>query len=205
VAVDLARELARRLDVSIEIVPFTSAGALADAATKGIWDVAFLGDEPQRAAQISFTPPYLEIEATYLVPAGSSLKTLGEVDREGIRITVPEKSAYDLYLSRNVKRAQLVRVQGTAAAFKYFVANKLEALAGLKPGLIESSAKLPGSRVLEGRFTVVQQAVGTPTGRPAGAQYLRDFVEDAKASGWVARAIERNGVRGVSVAPKSSR
>jgi len=203
IAVDLGRELGKRLGVPVEIVPYPNPGALADAVTTGVWDVGFLGAEPQRANQIAFTAAYVEIEATYLVPPGSPLKTIAEVDRDGIRIAVPEKSAYELYLSRNLKRAQLVRTQGADNAFKMFVSDKLDALAGLKPRLVKDTDNLPGSRILDGRFTAVQQAIGTPKGRNAGAKYLREFVEDIKASGLVARTIEKNSVRGLTVAPRA--
>ena len=138
------------------------------------------------------------------MPAGSPLRAIADVDREGVRIAVPEKSAYELYLSRTLKHAQLVRTQeGADNAFKRFVADKLEALAGLKPRLVKDAENLPGSRILDGRFTAVQQAIGTPKARVAGAKYLREFVEDIKATGLVARTIEKNGVRGLSVAPKA--
>lgn len=201
VAPDLARELGRRLGVPIEIVPYSTAGRMADAVTTGAWDVAFLGAEPQRANEISFTAPYAEIEASYLVPPGSPLRTVEDVDRAGVRIALAEKSAYDLYLTRNLKRAQLVRAPNTPAAFKLFVDDRLEAHANLRPVLLTFVDKLPGSRILEGRFSVVGQAVGTPKGREAGAKYLREFVEDAKVSGLVAQTIERNGIRGLNVAP----
>ncbi len=204
VAVDLARELGRRLGVSVEIVPYGTAGQMADAVKIGAWDVAFLGAEPQRANEISFTAPYAEIEATYLVPPGSPLRTVEDADRKGVRISIAEKSAYDLYLSRNLKHAQLVRAPNTPAAFKLFVDDKLEAHANLKPVLLTLADKLPGSRILDGRFSVVRQAVGTPRGREAGAKYLREFVEDIKASGLVAQTIEKNGIRGLTVAPKAS-
>ena len=204
VVVDLARELGRRLGVPIEVVPFDSAGAMADAVKTGKWDVAFLGAEPQRANEIAFTAAYAEIESTYLVPAGSPLKTIADVDRPGVRIAVPSKSAYDLYLSRTLKNAQLVRVPGVDAAYDAFLSQKLDALAGLRPLLLTQSEKLPGSRVLEGRFSTVQQAIGTPKAREAAAKYLREFAEDVKASGFVARSIERNAVRGLTVAPLAS-
>ena len=203
IAVDLGRELGRRLGVPVEIVGYPTPGELADAAKSGVWDVGFLGSEPQRAKEISFTAAYVEIEATYLVRPGSALRAIADVDRDGIRIAVPEKSAYELYLSRTLKHAQLVRTKGGDAAFKLFVEEKLDALAGLKPRLVKDHEKLPGSRILDGRFTAVQQAVGIPKGRDAGANYLRAFVEDIKASGLVARTIEKNGVRGLSVAPKA--
>ena len=200
IALDLATELGRRLGVPIEIVSYESAGALADSATTGAWEVGFLGAEPQRANQISFTAAYLEIEATYLVPPGSPLHAIADVDREGVRIITTAKSAYDLYLTRTLRHATLTRAAGADAAFKSFVSDKMDALAGLKPQLVTDHDKLPGSRILEGRFTAVQQAVGTPKGHDAGAAYLREFAEDVKASGMVARAIEKHGVRGVSVA-----
>jgi polar amino acid transport system substrate-binding protein len=204
VAVDLGHELGRRLGVPVEIIPYPNPGALADAAPTGAWDVGFLGAEPQRANEIDFTAAYVEIEATYLVPPGSALRSIAEVDRDGIRIAVPTKSAYELYLTRSLKNAKLVHEKGADNAFKRFVDDKLDALAGLRPRLVTDCDKLPGSRIIEGRFTAVQQAVGTPKGRSAGAQYLREFVEDIKASGLVAKTIEANGVRGLTVAGKAS-
>ena len=198
---DLAAELGRRLDLPVELVNYAGAGQLADAAKTGAWDVGFLGAEPQRAGEIAFTPAYLEIEATYLVPAGSTIRTLAEVDREDVRIAVSSKSAYDLFLSRSLKHASLRRADGIDASYELFIAEKLEVLAGLKPRLVAHAERLPGSRVLEGRFTAVQQAIGTPRGREAGAAYLRKFAAEIKSSGLVARAIERHRIRGVSVAP----
>ncbi len=203
IAVDLGRELGRRLGVAVELITYDAAGKLADGAKTDAWDVAFLGAEPQRANEIAFTAAYLEIPATYLVPAGSTLRTIAEVDREGVRIAVAQKSAYDLYLSRNLKHAQLLRAEGIQGSYDLFIEQKLEVLSGLKPRLVTDAEKLPGSRVLEGQFTAVQQAIGTPKGREAGAKYLREFAEDAKASGLVAEAIARHGVRGVSVAPRA--
>ena len=145
----------------------------------------------------------MEIEATYLVPPGSPLRGIADVDRKGVRIAISAKSAYDLYLTRHLKHAELVRETGADDVFKRFVADKLEALAGLRPRLVKDQANLPGSRILEGRFTAVQQAIGTPKGRAAGAKYLREFAEDVKASGLVAKLIEKNNVRGLTVAPKA--
>jgi polar amino acid transport system substrate-binding protein len=203
VAPDLGRELGRRLGLPIEFVVFDSAGKLADAGKAGAWDVAFLGNEPQRANEIAFTGAYLEIPVTYLVPAGSSIRAVADVDREGVRVAVAEKSAYDLFLTRNLEHAQLVRTEGIEGSYQLFVKEKLEALAGLKPRLVSDAERLPGSRVLEGQCTSVKQSIGTPKGRDAGAKYLREFVEDVKASGFVVRAIAENGVRGVSVAPSA--
>ena len=201
VAPDVARELGRRVGVPVEFIRFDSAGKLGDGVKTGAWDVAFLGAEPQRAAEIAFTAAYLEIPSTYLVPAGSPIRSVADVDREGVRIAVAEQSAYGLYLSRTIKRARLVLTQGVDASFDVFVAQKLEALAGLKPRLLTDVQKLPGSRLLDGQFTAVQQAIGTAKARVAGAGFLRAFVEAVKASGFVAEAISRNNSQGVSVAP----
>lgn len=201
IAFDLATELARRLDLAFEIVAYKGAGEMADAAKAGAWDVAFLGAEPARANDIAFTSAYLEIPSGYLVPAGSPIRSIAEVDTDGVRIAVAAKSAYDLYLARSLKRATLVRAQGIDASYDLFVKEKLDALAGLKPRLVTDAEKLPGARILEGSFTAIQQSIGTPKSRVSGANYLRQFVEDAKASGLVARAIEKHNVRGVNVAP----
>ena len=204
VAPDLARELARRLQVPAEFSKFATAGELANAAREGVWDVAFLGMEPERATEITFTAAYLEIPATYLVPAGSPIRSCGDVDQEGVRVAAAEKSAYELYLSRNIKRARLVLTQGIDASFDTFVTDKLEVLSGLRPRLLMDVTKLPGARVLDGQFTAVQQAIGTPAARRNAAKYLFAFVEDLKASGLVADAISRHTVEGVSVAPPAT-
>ena len=204
VAVDLMRELGRRLEAPVEIVAYDSVGAMVDAAKTGAWDIAFLGSEPAREREISFTAAYLEIEATYLVPAGSRLRAVADVDQDGVRIAAAARANYELYLSRTLQHARLVQAQGGEAAFNLLVRGEVDALAGLRQGLIGLAEKLPGSRILDGRFMAVQQSIGVPKGRDAGLAYLREFVEDAKASGLVARAIEKTGARGVSVAPRAS-
>ena len=204
VASDLARELGRRLGVPVEFSRFDTAGKLGDAVRDGVWDVAFLGAEPQRATEIAFTAAYLEIPATYLVPAGSPIRAVADVDREGVRIAVAEKSAYELWLSRNIKHARLVLTKGIDGSYDAFVNDKLEVLSGLRPRLLSDVQKLPGARVLDGQFTAVQQAIGTPKARSAGAAFLRGFVEEVKAAGFVGQAIARNNVAGVTVAPAAS-
>jgi polar amino acid transport system substrate-binding protein len=195
VAVDLAQELGRRMGVPIEIVGYDAANSMADAAKIGAWDVAFLATDPGRANDITFTAPYLEIEATYLVPAGSPLQTIDDIDRKGVRVAVADKSAYDLFLRRSIQHAELVRAQGVDASVTLFFQEELDALAGLRPLLVPIAAQHSGSRVLDGRFTAVQQALGTPAGRDVSA--LDDFVAAAKASGFVASSIEKNGMRGL--------
>ncbi len=201
IAPDLGRELGKRLGVPVEFVKFTQAGQLADGVRDGKCDVGFLGAEPQRANEIAFTNAYLEIPVTYLVPPGSAIRSLAEVDREGVRIAVSARSAYDLYLSRTLKHAKLERAEGIDGSYDLFLKNRLEVLAGLKPRLVADAEKLPGSRVLDGQVTGVQQALGTTKARATGAKYLHEFIEDAKRSGLVARTIEQHKVRGVTVAP----
>lgn len=204
IAPDLGREIARRLGMPAEFVRFQQAGELADGAKDGLWDIGFLGSEPQRAAEIAFSPAYLEIPVTYLVPPSSPIGTLSDVDREGLRIAVSGNSAYDLFLSRSLKHAQLIRAQGIEDSYRLFVAEKLDALAGLKPRLVADAERLPGARVLDGQVTGVQQAIGAPRGHgQAAAKYLREFVEGAKASGLIAELIDAHGVRGVTVAPRA--
>ena len=204
VAIDLARELAQRLGVPVDLVAYTSVAAMVDAAKTGAWGIAFLGIDPAREGEIGFSAAYLEIEATYLVPAGSPLRAVADVDRAGVRVAAPARANYELFLSRNLKAAQLVRAPNADGAFDLLVTGKVDALAGLAQALMGLVAKLPGSRMLDGSFMKVPQAVGVPRGRDAGLAYLRGFVEEAKASGLVARAIERTGARGVSVAPRAS-
>jgi polar amino acid transport system substrate-binding protein len=201
VAIDLARELGRRLGVPVELIPYDGVAAMVDAATAGAWDIAFLGIDPAREGEISFTAAYLEIEATYLVPAGSPVRTVSDVDREGVRVAAPARANYELFLGRHLRRAQLVRAPSADGAFDLLVAGRADVLAGLRQALLGLAERLPGSRVLDGRFMAVRQAVGVPRGRAAGLAYVRRVVEDAKASGLVARAIERTGARGIAVAP----
>jgi len=200
IAPDLGRELGRRLGVPVEFVKFKQAGHLADGVRDEKCDVGFLGAEPQRANEIAFTSAYLEIPVTFLVRANSDIRSIAEVDRKGVRISVSARSAYDLYLSRTLKNAELMRVEGIDASYELFVKQNLDVLAGLKPRLVSDAEKLPGSRVLDGQVTGVQQAAGTKKTRAAGAQYLSQFIEEVKRSGLVAKAIEKHGVRGVTVA-----
>lgn len=202
IAPDLARELARRAGLPIQYLRYDAAGKLADAVSEGAWDVAFLGNEPARANVISFSSAYLEIPITFLVPAGSPIRTIADVDRPGVRIAVSGKSAYDLYLTRTLKHAQLVRIDGIDASFRAFVDQKLEALGGLKPRLVTDAEALSGSRILEGQISAVQQSIGTPRARSHAAEALRRFVREVKSEGLVARLIQKHNARGVTVAPQ---
>jgi polar amino acid transport system substrate-binding protein len=202
VAVDLARELGRRTELPVELVGFESAGKMVEGLQVAAWDVAFLAVDPGREEEINFTAPYIEIEGTYLVPPGSAIGTIADVDRDDVRIGVSGKSAYDLFLSRNLKRAQLVRASSPEAAFELIVVGKVDVLGGVRQHLVANTVKLPGCRVLDGRFMAIQQALGIPQGREAGISYLREFIEEVKSSGLVARALDDAGVQGVSIAPR---
>lgn len=204
VAVELARELARHLEISLSLVGFESAGKMFEAIKSDAWDVAFLAIDAARANEIDFTPPYLEIEGTYLVPESSELASVEEVDRPGVRVGISANSAYDLFLSRTIKLAELIRAPNPDAAFQLLLDDKVDVVAGVRQHLVANSSKLPGSRVFQGRFMAIQQALGIRKGRQA-AEALSDFIEKAKASGLVARIIDNAGVRGVSVAPLRSR
>ncbi len=201
VSPSIAAAIADRLGVPVKYVPFPKPGELADQAGKDVWDIGNIGAEPARAEKIAFTAAYCEIEATYLVPAGSSLKSIADVDKPGVRIAVTARSAYDLWLERNIKHATLVRSEGLDGALNQFIAEKFEALAGLRPRLITDVTKLPGAVILDGQFTAVQQAVGTSKANTEAAAFLSAFVEEAKASGLVASFIAQHKVQVLSVAP----
>ncbi|HEU4440280.1 MAG TPA: transporter substrate-binding domain-containing protein [Methylomirabilota bacterium] len=201
VAIDLVHDVGRRLGVPVAIVAYDSVAVMGDAAPSGAWDIAFLGSDPAREALMGFTAAYLEIDATYLVPGSSPLRTAADVDREVVRVAAPARANYELYLGRNLKRAKLVSTAGAEAAFELLATGQVEALAGLTQGLLHLAPRLPGSRLVEGRFMGVQQSIAVPKGKDAGLRFLRAVVEDAKKSGLVARAIERTGAKGVSVAP----
>ena len=198
----MAAAIADKLGVPLKLIAYANPSAVAAAAGTGEWDIGNIGAEPQRAAVMDFTAAYAEIEATYLVPPGSPIQSIDEVDRPGNRISVSKGSAYGLWLENNVQQAELIQVEGGAAAFDRFVSENMEAFAGLRPGLASESEKLPGSRILDGQFAAVKQAIGVNKGNDAAYAWLKTFVEEAKASGLVASFIEKFGVQGrLSVAP----
>lgn len=202
VALDLAHELGRRLGVPVDIIEFPNPGKLAESADKNQWDVGFLGAEPARAVLIDFSAAYVEIEATYLVRDASPIRSIADVDREGVTVVVPGKAAYGLWLTANLKQAKLTPVDTADTAAQRFVDEPFDALAGLKDRLNKDLTRLPGTRLIDGQFASVQQAAGTPKGHAAGHAYLCAFIEDMKASGLIARLIEANKVgHGLTVAP----
>ena len=201
VSPDLARAIADRLGVSLKLISFKTPGELADAAADDVWDIGNIGAVAARAKTITFSAAYAEIEATYLVGAQSPIQKMKDLDQSGVRIAVAARSAYELWLSANLREAELVMADGIAASFDTFVGRNLDALAGLRPRLVDEAKKLPGARVLSGNFTTVQQAVGTQPERRAGAAFLRAFVEEAKSGGLIANLIAKHGVTGMLTVP----
>ena len=202
VSVDLARAFAKRLDVDIELVVFDAAGKSVEAVRNEQADIGFFAIDPLRGEGIAFTAPYVLIEGAYLVPNASPIRANEEVDRPGIRVTVGKGSAYDLYLTRELKQAEIVRAPTSPTVVDVFVAQMLEVAAGVKQQLEADQQRFAGYRLLPGRFMVIQQAMGTPKSRGSeAAVHLARFVEDMKASGFVADALKRHGIQGASVAP----
>ncbi len=201
VSADLAAELARRLEVPFEFVTYDGAGKVFADAEADTWDVAFMAIDPVRAEKILFTKPYVEIEGTYLVRQDSALQTIGQLDQPGIRIAVGKGAAYDLFLTRALKHAQVVRADTSAAAIQLFIDQALDAAAGVRQPLAAYAASDHTLRVIDGRFTAIEQAMATPKGRDAGLNYLQDFIKEMKASGFVAAALERSGQSDATVAP----
>ncbi|MGE5527002.1 MAG: transporter substrate-binding domain-containing protein [Rhodospirillaceae bacterium] len=202
VAIDLGKELARRIGVPFKPVPYSSVPALLAAAKDGEWDVATLGVNAERALAVDFSAPYMEVEFGYLVPGGSSIASLSEVDRPGVRIGVVEKASPDVYLNRTIRSATLVRAPSVAGLFELLHAGKVDAVFATKASILSQAAKFPGSRVLEGRSGGEETAMAAPKGRGEASRYLREFVESVKAEGLVKAAIERAALRGVAVAVK---
>jgi polar amino acid transport system substrate-binding protein len=206
VAPDVAAELARQLRVPVRWVLYDSPAALADAADGQAWDIALLGAEPARAVSIAFTPAYAEIPATYLVRADSALRSVSDVDRPGVRISVAARSAYDLWLTRNIRHAELVHADTPAAALDVFAAGGgVDALAGLTARLTRDLARMKNARLLDGAFTSVQQAVGIPRSRDRATGFLSGLVSSLVSAGFVARSIARHQVTGLSPAPTERR
>jgi len=202
VAVDLGKDLARRVGVPFEPVAYPNPPALIGGAKSGEWDVALMGINAERAAAMDFSAPYMEVEQGYLVRAGVSIATASDVDKAGVRIGVLEKSGADLYLSSTLKNAVLVRIKSLAENYALLDTGKADVIAATKTALFAGAASRPGSRVLDGRILVEPIGMGVPKGRNAAAAvYVGKFVEEAKAAGLVKSAIERAGLRGVVVAP----
>jgi polar amino acid transport system substrate-binding protein len=196
VAFDLGTELARRIGVPFEPVMYPSVGALLDGGKAGAWDIAFVGYSAARAKEWDFTALHMEMEFGYLVPAGSSISSMADVDRVGTRVAVQEKSQPDVFVTRTVKNAAVVRGPSLAGTLAMLKSGQADTIFSIKPSLFEASKDLPGSRVLDGRAGTDPHALVMPKGRPAGLAYARKFVEEAKSGGLVTAAIDRAGIRG---------
>ena len=204
VSADLARELAKRLGIPLTFVPFNGAGFVTDAVKDKSWDIAFLAIDPGRAQGISFTAPYVVIEGAYLVPKGSSLQTVAEVDRPGIQVMVDRGSAYDLFLRRALKQARLVYPPEGRRAGEYYLQSPVDVLAGVESPLAQMAQAHLDFRLIPGSFMEIDQAMGTIKGRDAGLNYVSHFVEEMKASGFVARSLAASGQADAQVAPPAS-
>ena len=202
VSIDLARALAQQLGVDAELVVFETANQSVEAVRGEQADVGFFAIDPLRGEGIAFTAPYVLIEGSYLVPEASPIRANEEVDRPGIRVVVGKGSAYDLFLSRELRQAEIVRAPSSPAVVDVFSQQQLDVAAGVRQQLQADLLRMPGHRLLPGRFMVIQQAMGLPLSRgPDAAAHLRQFVEEMKASGFVAEAMQRHGIKGASVAP----
>ena len=201
VSVDIAEELARRLGLPLALVPFDAAGKVSAAATKDLWDVAFLARDPERAREIDFTAPYVVINGTYVVRKESPLRSADQVDGDGVRIAVSGQSIYDLFLARTLKHARIVRAGSPPEAAALFHSERLEVCAGVQAAMQQLVASDPTLRMIPEPFMQINQAMGTPSGRTPGAAYLKAFVESIKADGFVLKALLRNGQADANVAP----
>jgi polar amino acid transport system substrate-binding protein len=201
VTVALAEHLGERLGVGIDLIRFDAAGKVFDVLKAGELDIIFLAIDPLRAEEISFTPPYALIEGNFVVAADSALRSMADIDKRGMRVTVARGSAYDLFLTRALKQATLVRFPTGIEALEVFLSDRLEAAGSVKQPIVKFMETHDNLRLIEPAFMEIRQAMGTPQGRPAGTAYLRSFIEDMKASGVVADALRRSGQHDVAVAP----
>jgi len=201
VGFDLGKELARRMGVPFEPVLYPSIGALLDSGKSSAWDVAFIGFSPARAKEWDYTALHLEVEFGYLIPGGSSISTMADVDRPGNRLAVQGRSLPDIFFSRALKDAVVVRASSQPGTLEMLKSGGADVIGGIKPVLFEVSKQLPGSRVLDGRPGIDPHAMAMPKGRDLGVAYARKFIEDAKSEGLVKAAIERAEIRGAVVAP----
>lgn len=201
IAADLARALAARVGIALRPVEYPRPGAVLDGAPTGAWDVAFLVIDPARSAMADVSPPYMQSDFSYLIPANSSVRSPADADQPGNRIAVPRGDAVDLTLTRLLKQATLVRVDNQAAGAALLRAGQVSAYAAPRPVLLAMSAQLPGSHVIEQAFATISFAAFVPKGHAGHLAYVSEFVEQAKVSGLVQQFIDRSGMHGFKVAP----
>ena len=201
IAPDICRAIAKHLGVKLNLQGFNTQDEVVEATVSGRCGISLLGSDPARAQKVTFTPAYVELEACYLVPANSTITDISQVDQPGIRIASFYKSAYDLWLQRNLKHASLAHADSVKSSNELFVSEKLDALAGLKTGLVAASQDIPGSRILDGQFTGIQQAIATQKTYLESIVFFYALVEEFIRSGLVADLISQYQVQGLSVAP----
>jgi len=204
IAPDICRAIAKRLDAPLDLTGYESQDEVVDAAASGRCGIVLVGSDPARAQKVTFTPAYVELEATYLVPVNSSIQDIAQVDQPGVRIASFFKSAYDHWLQRNLKHATLVHADSLQASNALFLSEGLDALAGLKTGLVTFAQKVPGLRILDGQFTGIQQAIATKKSNTESVAFLGACVDDFIRSGLVTDLIRQYGVQGLSAAPIDS-
>ena len=196
VSPDMAQELADKLNLQLKLIPYTTPGEIADDAENDKWDICNIGAEPQRAEKINFSAAYAEIQATYIVQSNSKINNISDVDKIGNKISVASRTAYGLWLERNIHNAELIQVEGVDSSFDIFLNENLDALAGLRPALIDDVKKISGGKILEGQFMSVQQAIGTSIQNIHSSIYIAEFVEEMKKSGFVQKLIDKHNVNG---------
>jgi polar amino acid transport system substrate-binding protein len=201
VSVVLAKTLGERLNLPVDLIPYDAAARVFEAAGSGAWDIAFLANEPERAAKISFSAPYVSIDGTYLVRRDAPFARVADLDRKGITIAVGQGAAYDLALTRVLKNAELKRAPTSAAAIALFLSGATDAAGGVRQALMDAARTRNDVRVLPDRFTQIEQCMAVPRGREAGAAYVRAFLEEMKASGRVRAALDATGQDGAVVSP----
>jgi len=201
VSPDLAEKLAEKLGIGVELIPFEGPGVLADALNDNVWDICNIANEAKRASTISFSVAYCEIEATYMVPSGSSITRLDQVDQPGNRIVSKHRAAYDLWLHANIKHATIINTASMDESFKQFAEGGFEVLACLRPKLMEQQINMPNTRILTGNFSKVSQAIGMRYGCPEAAAFLNDFIKESTSSGYIAELFDKYGVTGKLTLP----
>ena len=196
VSPDLAKALANELNVEVKLIPFQRPGELADAVSDDIWDIGNIANEAERAKSITFSSPYTLIESTFLVRDSSYINSLSDVDREGVRIAVAERSAYDLWLTENIKNAELIRAKSIDLSFSIFQKNEYEVLAGLKPKLIDDLKNTENCKILPGAFTFIKQCIGSKPGNLEAEKYINYFIEKNIENGFIEKLLIKYNVLG---------
>ena len=196
VSPDLAKALANELNIEVKLIPFQRPGELADAVSDDIWDIGNIANEAERAKSITFSSPYTLIESTFLVRDSSYINSLNDVDREGVRIAVAERSAYDLWLTENIKNAELIRAKSIDLSFSIFQENEYEVLAGLKPKLIDDLKNTENCKILQGAFTFIKQCIGSKPGNPEAEKFINNFIEKNIENGFIEKLLIKYHVLG---------